>query len=96
MAVHRDLLCAGGLRGGQWRVDKPHAKLPTPWTEPQNRDTRNWHSLQGKELRVAKKRAIGRYPLAFRKMAVERLKGCDKMLALAKELGVQQQSDCRE
>jgi transposase-like protein len=39
---------------------------------------------------VAKKRAIGRYPLAFRKMAVERLKGCDNVLALAKELGVHQ------
>jgi transposase-like protein len=39
---------------------------------------------------VAKKRAIGRYPLAFRKMAVQRLKGCDNVLALAKELGVHQ------
>ena len=39
---------------------------------------------------MAKKRAIGRYPLAFRKMAVERLKGCDNVLALAKELGVHQ------
>ena len=58
-----------------------------------------WHShwtetlvigtpLQGKELRVAKKRAIGRYPKAFRKMAVERLKSCDNIVALAQELGV--------
>ena len=39
---------------------------------------------------MAKKRAVGRYPLAFRKMAVERLKGCDNVLALAKELGVHQ------
>jgi hypothetical protein len=39
--------------------------------------------LQGKELRVAKKRAIGRYPKAFRKMAVERLKSCDNIIALA-------------
>jgi transposase-like protein len=44
--------------------------------------------LQGKELRVAKKRAIGRYPKAFRKMAVERLKSCDNIVALAQELGV--------
>ena len=50
--------------------------------------TRNWHTLQGKELRVAKKRAIGRYPKAFRKMAVERLKSCDNIVALAEELGV--------
>jgi len=37
---------------------------------------------------VAKKRAIGRYPKAFRKMAVERLKSCDNIVALAQELGV--------
>jgi transposase-like protein len=44
--------------------------------------------LQGKELQVAKKRAIGRYPKAFRKTAVERLKGCDNIVALSEELGV--------
>jgi len=44
---------------------------------------------------VAKKRAVGRYPLAFRKMAVERLKGCDSVLALAKELGVHQRLLCK-
>ena len=37
---------------------------------------------------MAKKRAAGRYPKAFRKMAVERLKGSDNIVALAKELGV--------
>jgi transposase-like protein len=37
---------------------------------------------------VAKKRATGRYPKAFRKMAVERLKGCDNIVALSAELGV--------
>jgi transposase-like protein len=37
---------------------------------------------------VAKKRAIGRYPKAFRKMAVERLKSCDNIVALSEELGV--------
>jgi transposase-like protein len=37
---------------------------------------------------VAKKRAIGRYPRAFRKMAVERLKSCENIVALAEELGV--------
>ena len=35
---------------------------------------------------MAKKRAVGRYPKAFRKMAVERLKSCDN--ALSEELGV--------
>jgi transposase-like protein len=44
--------------------------------------------LQGKELLVAKKRAIGRYPKAFRKMAVERLKSCENIVALSEELGV--------
>ena len=37
---------------------------------------------------MAKKRAAGRYPKAFRKMAVERLKSSDNIVALAKELGV--------
>src|SRR5580765_971259 len=45
-------------------------------------------TLQRKELRVAKKRVIGRYPKAFRKMAVERLKRCDNIVALSQELGV--------
>jgi transposase-like protein len=36
---------------------------------------------------VAKKR-VGRYPKEFRRMAVERLKGCDNIVALAQELGV--------
>jgi hypothetical protein len=78
---------ATALRG--LRVDCGNGS-PQPWTEPQNWDTRNWHTLQRKDLRVAKKRAIGRYPLVFRKMAVERLKGYDNVLALAKELGVHQ------
>ena len=37
---------------------------------------------------MAKKRAIGRYPKAFRKMAVERLRSCENIGALAEELGV--------
>ncbi len=37
---------------------------------------------------MAKKRALGRYPMAFRKMAVERLKRCDHVVALSQELGV--------
>jgi transposase-like protein len=44
--------------------------------------------MQGKGLRVAKKRTVGRYPKAFRKMAVERLKSCENIVALSKELGV--------
>ena len=37
---------------------------------------------------MAKKRAVGRYPKAFRKMAVERLNNCENIVALSKELGV--------
>ena len=37
---------------------------------------------------MAKKRATGRYPKAFRKIAVERLKSCENVVALAEELGV--------
>jgi transposase-like protein len=43
--------------------------------------------LQGKELQVGKKR-VGRYPRAFRETAVERMKVCDNIAALAQELGV--------
>ena len=34
------------------------------------------------------KRRVGRFPKAFRKMAVERLKGCGNIVALSEELGV--------
>ena len=44
--------------------------------------------MQGKGLRVTKKRAVGRYPKSFRKMAVERLKSCDNIGVLSEELGV--------
>ncbi len=36
---------------------------------------------------MAKKR-VGWYPKEFRRMAVERLKNCDNIVALAHELGV--------
>ena len=36
---------------------------------------------------MAKKR-VGRYPKEFRRMAVERLKKCDNIVALSRELGV--------
>ena len=49
---------------------------------------RNWHTLQGKGLQVAKKRRVGRYPKSFRQMAVERLKNCENIVALSEELGV--------
>src|SRR5689334_11537717 len=44
--------------------------------------------VAGKGTRVAKKRSVGRYPLEFKKMAVEQLKMCDNVVALAEELGV--------
>ena len=34
------------------------------------------------------KRRIGKYPRAFRERAVERMKNCDSVLELARELGV--------
>lgn len=45
--------------------------------------------MQGKVLQVAKKRRVGRYPEEFRRRAVERMKTCDNIVALAQELGVQ-------
>jgi DNA topoisomerase IB len=46
--------------------------------------------VQGKELQVAKKakQRVGWYPKEFRRMAVERMKKCDNIVALARELGV--------
>ena len=44
--------------------------------------------MQGKALQVAQKRRLGRYPKAFRRMAVERLKACDNIVELSQELGV--------
>jgi transposase-like protein len=43
--------------------------------------------VQGKDLQVGKQR-VGRYSTAFRRRAVERLKTCDNIVALSKELGV--------
>jgi transposase-like protein len=40
-----------------------------------------------RELQVGKRR-IGKYPRAFRERAVERMRNCDNILELAKELGV--------
>ena len=43
--------------------------------------------MQGKDLQVGKQR-VGRYSKEFRRMAAERLKTCDNIVALSKELGV--------
>ena len=37
---------------------------------------------------MAKKRRVGRYPKEFRRIAVERLKACDNIVELSRELGV--------
>src|SRR5215467_9811932 len=42
---------------------------------------------QGKDLGVGKKR-VNKYPVAFRQMALERMKNCASVSALAEELGV--------
>jgi transposase-like protein len=54
---------------------------------PENETLGKRHTVQGKELQVAKKR-VGRYPKEFRRMAVERLKSCDNIVALSRELDV--------
>ncbi|SRR6266567_2827760 len=59
---------------------------PSHGLNPKN-ETLGKGTLQGKELQVAKKR-VGRYPKEFRRIAVERLKKCDNIVALARELGV--------
>ena len=43
--------------------------------------------MQGKELQVGKKR-VNKYPTAFRKMALERLKSCRNVTELSAELGI--------
>ncbi len=37
---------------------------------------------------MKKKKQVGRYPKAFKKLAVERLKSCENIVVLAGELGV--------
>jgi transposase-like protein len=44
--------------------------------------------LQGKELQVRRKKQVNKYPTAFRKMALERLKSCKNATELAAELGI--------
>ena len=38
------------------------------------------------------KKRVGRYSLKFRRIAVERMKGCNNIVALAEELGVERKS----
>src|SRR5215467_11700949 len=45
------------------------------------------HLAQRRRWPVAKRR-VGRYPKAFRQMAVDRLKQCENIVERAKELGV--------
>ena len=37
---------------------------------------------------IKKKRTVNKYPKAFRKMAMERLKSCESVTALSEELGI--------
>ena len=62
--------------------------MPTAmdWT-PKMRQSDNY-TLQGKELRVRRKKQVNKYPTAFRKMALERLKSCKNATELAAELGI--------
>jgi len=65
-------------------AEKASCSEPSPWTEPLFWDKRKWHTLQGKELQVARRRK-GRYPNEFRRMAVERLKRCENIVALSED-----------
>jgi transposase-like protein len=44
--------------------------------------------LQGKELQVRRKKQVNKYPTAFRKTALERLKSCRNVTELSAELGI--------
>jgi transposase-like protein len=44
--------------------------------------------LQGKELQVRRNKQVNKFPIAFRKMALERLKSCKNATELAAELGI--------
>jgi hypothetical protein len=57
------------------------------WTDPTEQDACICDTWQGKELQVAKKR-VGKYALSFRQMAMEQMKDCPSVSALAEELGV--------
>jgi transposase-like protein len=44
--------------------------------------------LQGKELQVRKKKQVNKFPTAFRKLALEKLKTCRNVTELSAELGI--------
>ena len=44
--------------------------------------------MQGKGLQVGRKKQINKFPTAFRKMALERLKSCRNVTELSAELGI--------
>jgi len=44
--------------------------------------------LQGKGLQVKRKKQVNKFPTAFRKMALERLKSCRNVTELSAELGI--------
>jgi transposase len=44
--------------------------------------------LQGKELQVRKKKQVNKFPTAFRKLALERLRTCRNVTELSAELGI--------
>src|SRR5260370_35067830 len=69
---------------GDWSSDVCSSEL----------DTKICDTWQREELQVAKRR-VNKYPKAFRLMAVERMKNCDNVSALAKELGVDRSEERR-
>ena len=44
--------------------------------------------MQGKELQVRRKKQVNKFPTAFRKLALERLKTCRNVTELSAELGI--------
>ena len=44
--------------------------------------------MQGKALQVKRKKQVNKFPTAFRKMALERLKSCRNVTELSAELGI--------
>ena len=44
--------------------------------------------MQGKGLQVKRKKQVNKFPTAFRKMALERLKSCRNVTELSAELGI--------
>ena len=65
----------------------PAAKAGRRWSEPLERDSLMLHTLRERSRKVERRKGQ-RYSNEFRRQAFERMKSCDNLLGLSRELGI--------